>query len=257
MKITVKTNLSALKKQLQQVSKQATFATAMALTKTAVSTREEIKRELPRVIDKPTPYTMNSMYIRKATPKKLEAHVFFKGAGDGDPKQMLHYLNPLVGGGDRRTKRFEGRLIMVGYMKRGERLVPASGADINQFGNVNPGQITKILSQLRTAVVAGDYSNASNSRRSRRKRAEAAYFWSHGPGSTTSHLARGVWLRTKTPAGSTVRPVFLAVNATRYRRILELPRIAQKVMDRDFARHFKDAFAFALKTARPTQGSLF
>jgi hypothetical protein len=278
MQIKIGSNFEDVRRQFAHMAKQVNFAGAVALTRTAVDVKAEIVRQLPRIINNPTRYTMNSLRVSKATRQKLFAEVWFKGADAGDPKAPLHYLNALITGGKRRTKRFEGRLIMHGKLKRGERLVPipkpAGGAEMDAHGNVNTGQITKILSQLKTAVVQGDYSNASDSKRSAAKRAVEQYFWSDGVGTphiyirtskdasgrvvrkrvvSKSALKRGVWVVRRTAFGNAVRPVFIAVTRANYKKSFDMFGIAAQVQQRVFGKHFDKAFQEALKTAIYTQ----
>lgn len=273
MQIKVSHDFDKLKYQMGAMAKQVPFAAALALTKTAVDARAELVRVLPSIIDRPVPYTLNSMYVKKATRNRLEAEVGFKDNYSSDSAaESKHYLMALINGGPRRTKRFEGRLIMTGKLSRGEHLVPTKFADIDAFGNVSRGQITKILSQLKTAVVLGDNSNASNSKRSQAKRAVEEYFWSGGPGTTRTyvrvsrdksgrvtsrrlvtareHLRKGVWMVRRTAWGNAVQPIFYAVNRTRYGRQFDMAGIVDRVQQARFAPNFEAAMATALKTAR-------
>ena len=275
MQIKIDSNFSEVERRFAGMRKQVRFAAAVALTRTASDVRTDVQRKLPSIIENPTRWTMNSMFVRKATAKDLQATIYFKGADEKDPKANVHYLNALIAGGKRRTKRFEGRLIMVGKLSRGEHLVPIpkpdGGAEIDRHGNVNVGQITKILSQLKTAVVHGDFSNASESKRSQSKRAVEEYFWSDGVGtpkyyfrtvkgpdgrpvkkfvSTTSALRRGVWMVRRTAFGNAIRPVFIAVPRTQYKKVFDFYGIAADVQARVFASHFQRAFKDAVSTAR-------
>jgi len=273
MQIKIDTNLAALERQFSGLAKQLRYAAAVALTKTAVDAREELKKKLPSIIDRPTRYTLNSMYVKKAKPSQLESMVGFKDNYSSDsPAESKHYLMALINGGDRRTKRFEGRLIHVGKLSRGEHLVPTRFAAIDAFGNVSRGQITKILSQLKTAVVHGDNSNASDSKRSRAKRSIEEYFWSSGPGTTRSYvrvtrdkkgqvtsrklvttkerLRKGVWMVRRTSFGNAIKPIFYAVPRTRYRKQFNMQGIVDRVQKERFEPNFDAAFTQALATAR-------
>lgn len=273
MQIKIESNFADIQRQFSHMRKQVTFAGAVALTKTAVDARSELVRALPSIIDRPVPYTLNSMYVKKASPSRMESEVGFKdNYSSGSAAESKHYLMALINGGPRRTKRFEGRLIMTGKLSRGEHLVPTKFADIDAFGNVSRGQITKILSQLKTAVVLGDNSNASDSKRSRAKRAVEEYFWSGGPGTTRTyvrvsrdkngrvtsrrlvtareHLRKGVWMVRRTAFGNSVKPIFFAVPRTRYRRQFDLAGIVDRVHKARFAPNFEAAFSNAIKTAR-------
>jgi len=47
-----------------------------------------------------------------------------------------------------------------------------------------------------------------------------------------------------------IRPALLFVSRATYRKVLDLPRLARKVVDRDFGRNFDAALARAIRTAR-------
>ncbi|MBL0918031.1 MAG: hypothetical protein IBJ14_04970 [Hydrogenophaga sp.] len=265
MKINIRENFKAVDDALLEARNQVPFALARALTKTGQQVRDAQRSEIERVFDRPTRYTRNAVFLRTATKQRLEAEVWLK---DGD--RPTHYLLPQIEGGSRPLKRFEQRLVMAGYMTPTERAVPGGGAQLDQHGNMSRGQITKILSQLRTAAVAGDFSNASDSRRSRAKRAKEAYFVSRGPGRwkgigswkgglKSQHLPRGVWVRRSFgPWGTAVKPVLLFVPRATYRPRYHFFELARRVVEQQFEGNFADSWRDAMRSARLAgQGRLF
>ena len=154
--------------------------------------------------------------------------------------------------------------IRTGVMRGDEVAVPGLGAIIDGYGNMSRGQIVKILSQLRAFSAAGFDANATNSRRSKAKRAREAYFVSTGVGThpfgghswskgkQTQHLPRGIWVRLAFGATETaVQPVLLFVKRASYSARLRFHEVAEETVTRVFAGHFDRAFANALRTARP------
>ena len=157
-------------------------AMATALTRTAVAARNEVKREMVRVFDRPTPFTLNSLWIQTATgnastagqdripvpgdnvntrtvrSRYLEAMVYVKDdlAGGGLAKP---YLLPQVEGGSRPIKRFEKLLQDAGAMPRGWFAIPGNGARLDRFGNMRQSQIVEILSRFRAFQLAGSTQN--------------------------------------------------------------------------------------------------
>lgn len=265
MKINITHNFPQVSAALARTERQVPFAVARALTKTAQDVRSAQKREISQVFDRPSPYTRNSVYMRPATKQRLQAEVWLK-----DGNRPTHYLLPQIEGGSRPLKRFEERLVRAGYMQPSERAVTASGARLDQYGNISRGQIVQILSQLKTAAVSGDYSDATNSQRSRAKRAKEAYFVSRGPGSwrgkgawknglKSQHLPRGVWVRRSFGAlGTAIKPVLLFVPRVHYRPRYHFFQLADRVVAQQFGRHFSDSWSLALRTARfSEQGRLF
>ena len=143
-----------------------------------------------RVFDRSTAWTLNSLYVKGATKQSLTARVWFKDYDD--PR---HYLLPQVYGGSRPQKRLEVLLTRLGVMRADERAVPAAGARLDAYGNMGRGQVQQIISQLKGFYLAGASQNASNSKRSRAKRAAESYFASTGKG--THPLGTGAWIRAR------------------------------------------------------------
>lgn len=267
LRINAKVVMADVLKALENAERQVPFALAKGLTATIKDVHAEEQAEMRKVFQAPTAYTMRSLYVRPATKARLEATTWLKTDG-----ARPHYLQPQIEGGGRPLKRFEKRLVMHGLMRQDQRAVPAAGARIDAYGNMSRGQIVQILSQLRTAVVQGDYSNASNSKRSRAKRAAVQYFVSHGNGSRRAgyqgvrgkgamyeqHLPAGVWSRHQFAWGSAVKPVLLFVTRTNYTRRWDFYGVAQRVIDARLPVHMRASVAEALRTARlSVQGGLF
>lgn len=264
MKITVNHTFDRLAASLKGLESQIPFATAVALTRTAQDARANVRTEFKQIFDRPTPYTMNSVFVRGATKTRQYAELWLKGW-----PERSHYLEPQIKGGPRPLKRFENVLAQAGYMTRSERAVPAGGAQLDRFGNVSRGQIVKVISQLRAHNLAGSDQNATNSRRSRAKRATEQYFASKGPGTAygkrswknglkSQHLPRGIYVRRVFAWGTSVKPVFLFVDGANYRARLHLVKIVERTLQTRFPAHFDAAIRQASGTAWfKRQGSLF
>lgn len=262
--IDAKAMVDDVVKALNVAESQLQFALAKAITATAQQVREAERNEMRKVFVNPTPFTLNSLYLRSATKARLQAEVWLKWGS-----QPEHYLLPQIQGGARPLKRFEQRMVMNGLMGPGQRAVPAAGAKLNAYGNMSKGQIVQILSQLRTDVVSGVSQNATNSKRSRAKRSRVAYFVSRGTGSakgrgagarraTVQNLPAGVWARYTFSWGSAVKPVLLFVNGTRYSRRFDFFKVADATVSRAFPGAFEAAARDAMRTARLSQqGGLF
>lgn len=247
--IRVRSDMSAALAALQDVDRQADYALARAMTKTGVDVKAAERELIKQSVDKPTPYSLNAVFLQPATKTRLQARVWLKDTPSGKDNHML----PLIEGGGRPLKRFEQRLRMTGYMAADERAVPGTAAQLDAYGNMSRGQITKILSQLRTAVVQGDFSNASWSKRSIAKRANVAYFCTRaadgqrsgvagrGRAEYPQHLPRGVWERRQHAWGTSVRPVLFFVKSTRYPKALDFYGVGERVVRERFPQHLDDS----------------
>lgn len=246
--ISARTDFSDVLKALDNLERGAPYAMATALTRTAYDVKDAATRAMADLFDKPTPYTLRSMRVWGANKTNLRAIAWLK---DGNRPQ--HYLLPMIEGGDRPLKRFEERLRMLGYMKSSERAVPGTAAQLDNYGNMSRALIVKILSQLKTAVVQGDFSNASESRRSKAKRSKVAYFASAGRGSNVErwrggkmqsfaqNLPAGIWERRVHAWGSSVRPVLLFVSRAKYGKRFDFFGIASSVIAARFPVHIAEA----------------
>ena len=267
LNIGAKVVMGDVLKALEGAESQIPFATAKGLTDTIKDVRDAEVQVMRKVFRAPTPYTLRSLFVRPATKARQEASTWLK-----DGSRPEHYLLPQIRGGQRPLKRFEKRLVMHGFMRPDQRAVPAHGARLDAYGNMSRGQIVQILSQLRTAVVQGDYSNATNSKRSRAKRKAMAYFVSQGKGSRRAgyqgvrgrgvmyeqHLPAGVWARHQFAWGTAVKPVLLFVSGAKYGPRFDFFGVAEKVIKSRLPINMGNAVAHAMRTARlSTQGGLF
>lgn len=250
LNLTISHTLQSVSKSLQKQQKQVRFATAVALTRTAGIAKREVVDAMRKNFDRPTPYTLRSIFTKRATALKLEASAYVKDdyIGGGQNLSTAELLKHQFSGGKREAKRSEWRFRQAGLMSGNEFLVPAKAAKLDAYGNVSKGQMQQIMSQVRVGL--DPYAYASKSKRSQRNQTKAGeYFWSHG--STRGHngnLPRGVWLRKN--GGRFLQPVLLVVKAPNYRRRIDLDKIRQLVITRDFDREFTKALDYALRTAR-------
>jgi hypothetical protein len=249
VRIKVTDNFPDVTRKLVLQQKQARFAAAVALTRTARDVKDAELKEIDRVFDRPTPYTRRSLFMSPATKAKLEAQVWLKDdrAGSGTP--ATRYLLPHIEGGSRGTKGFERALQRQGLMPPGYFAVPASGVKLDAFGNVSKGTINRILSQLRVQTTAGYESRATGSARSKRtiRNQGVEYFAITKP---TGRLKPGIYGRYRFAHGSAVKPMFIYVAGVRYSPRFRFFEVADQVVATSFPRHFEVAFAQALETAR-------
>lgn len=136
-------------------------AVATALTRTAGQVRDQLRAKMSSVFDRPTPYTLGSLFVRPATADRLQASTWVKDESATSKAGIppTKYLLPSIDGGKRKTKRFERALQLAGALPDGWYAVPGPGARLDAYGNVSTGQIIQILSQLRITLVAGSMRN--------------------------------------------------------------------------------------------------
>ena len=208
------------------VRKQIPFATAKALTKTGQKIKIAIVQEMKRVFNNPTPYTLNSLQLTPATKQSLVATVWFKEFG-GKGTAATKYLTPQVYGGSRSMKRSEKKL--------GSYYVPGGAIRLNKYGNITPGNITKIMSNLRLFSEKGFSMN--------RATGSSKYFVIRN---RQGRLIPGVWERTK----KEVKPMLIFTNNPNYQKRLPFFEVAEKVFNATIQQEFNQAFEDAIRTAR-------
>ncbi len=252
MQLSIQNNFPRIKAKIDALGKQARFATAVALTRTAQDVRVGLQKEMARAFDRPTRFTLNSLFLKPATKALLEATVWVK-----DTERPKHYLHPEIDGGPRPQKRFEDLLRQRGILGPNERTVPGKGAKLDSFGNMGRGQIVQILSQLQAFNLSGFDANATNSKRSRAKRAAVKYFYARkgearqGGGSwkrgeKVQHLTSGIYAKTS----KGITPVLIFVNRAQYKQRFRFYQVARKMAGDRFEANFAIEYQKALRTAR-------
>ena len=222
--INVKVSDLGVKEKLMSMSSQAPFATAKALTRTALLVRDGIVQEMRRAFDRPTPYVLRSLQVEPATKQRLISIVRprdFAGKGTA----AWRFLSPQVFGGSRERKRSESRL--------GGDIVPGKGAKLDQYGNISRAQVQQALS-----AIGVRQDSAQNSPRAGRTRGMK--------GGTYFATPRGVLLRRSSNRGD-VAYVLRIVRRPEYRPRLKYFETAKAV----FEKHFRAEFNKAFQAARP------
>jgi len=175
--LDIKSELPKAIRWTDAMTKQLPFAIAKAMTESAKKAQVALKAQIPRYVDRPTPFTMNATFVRFASPKKLEAWVGFKDfASKGTP--ATKYLQPMIAGGPRRQKSSERQLVAAGVIPSGSFIMPAdvTPLKLNAYGNLSGGIYTQMLSRLKALGEQGYTANVSGSERSQAKRSDRDYF---------------------------------------------------------------------------------
>lgn len=245
MKIDIAFSTERLTKKLNDLEKrQLPFATSKALNATAQTIKAEIREAMPRVFDRPTPFTLNSLYLSAATKRNLFSEVWLKDfASKGTP--AVKYLAPEVYGGTRRQKRSERALERAGFLPSGMFWTPGTGAKLDKYGNIPGGRITQILSTLKAFSEVGYMANITE--RSRKRNKKPRPFFVSRPASV--RLPLGVYERYGSRQRK-IRPVLMFVRQPMYRSRLPFFKIARVVYRREFNQQFARAWQEALASAR-------
>lgn len=239
--ISVKSDMDELAKWAKVVAvDQVPFATSLALNMTGQDVKAEFEKVMPSVFDRPTPYTMKGFQLKPSTKTNLQARVGFK-------EDARQYLAPEVYGGTRPAKAVERALQAIGALPSGWVVVPGQGAKLDQYGNVDRGQIVQVLSQLRITMTAGYSRNMSFDARKQiaAQRKAGGRFFVAKPG---GHLHPGVYQREL--IGKNITPVLMFVHASTYKTRLPLQEIGERVVAERLGLNFGVAWQRALASAR-------
>ncbi|MDB0572233.1 hypothetical protein LBW59_15840 [Ralstonia solanacearum] len=266
MKLTVQDNIAAATAAMRdRLGNQLPYAAARALTRTArQAVKPAIIDEMRRVFDRPTPYTLNALYVRSATKAVLEASVGVKDeVGKGTAQER--YLDPQVRGGGRNVKRFESMLRSVGALPADMFLVPGGAAKLDQYGNVSRGQIVEILAYLQAFSLSGFKANSTPETKARRWKGRGktpgyAYFVLSKP---EGKLPAGIYKRINYGASAGhkpwrtahlayggAKPVFVFVRQPAYRKRLPFNEVAERVARARLPEELMQAAQEALGTAK-------
>lgn len=254
MQISIKSDIKNTIRQLAGQQKQVAFATAVALTKTVKEIEAAEYREIKDVFDRPTAYTMNSLYVRTASKTNLQATVMVKDESmkTRNPGQ---YLKPEIHGGARNLKAFEKALRGVGVLPDGYYAVPGSAAKIDAYGNMNRGQIVQLISYFGGFAESGSKANMTDVSRKKFERkqgrsasASKAQFFVGSP--ADGKLPFGIWQRFSFSSGTSIKPILLFVRGVSYQKRFDFVYVANKTFDRNWRKNFDASLAEALRTAK-------
>jgi len=160
-----------LKKQFRDV---LPFAAVVALSRSAVIARDEVKDDMRRVFKNPTPYALGAARAKPATKQTMASAVLLRDFG-GTPAE--NYLGPEIEGGDRHVKASEKALRIVGILPADKFIAPGKGAKLDQYGNQSAGEIVQILSALKAFSQVGYVANRSTRQKlAKRPRPQRQFF---------------------------------------------------------------------------------
>lgn len=249
MKIVISSNAEQVGRKFQDMArKQVNFAIARALSRTAVVVKAAEVREMKDVFDRPTPYALNAVYVKSATKQDLTARVWVKDdTSKGTPANK--FLGPQIAGGLRGLKRFEKALRSKGFLPDGMIAVPASGAKLDAYGNMDRGQIVQMLAYLNAFGEEGYRANMTDKKRKAfRKRQSRAYFVGRP---RDGKLPLGVWQRVNFAQGNALKPILLFVDAPRYEsERFDFFYVAEITVKKTFKPELKASLEHAWATAR-------
>jgi hypothetical protein len=256
VQMSIKADLSRLKAELLLNHKQALFAGAQAVNDVAFKSRLATQAEMRKVFDRPSDYTLRSVYVTKrATKEALSATIEPANFG-GSGVAPQNFIAPEVFGGGRKLKRSEVALQRAGLLPNG--MYTAMPRDpvaeqLDGFGSYKGAFIRQLLSYLQARAGKANMTDKRRAKLEQRGRNDAGQATIGGVVYLVSRggtLAPGIWAKSGT-GGGTLRPVLMFVRAPRYKPRLDLNRIGNETMAQHFAPAFDTRFTAAMATAKP------
>lgn len=223
--------IDAVQRKIEVADKQARYAAAVSLTRTAKVVEKRLQTDMASTFDNPAPWiARQGTFVERADKQTLTARVGIKD------RQALYVKEQFLAGGARGPKPFEKALSGMGVLPAGYRAIPGQGLKLDSRGIPNRAQLSEIFGSLasRMQVAKG---------RGKRMRM-VGYFVV--PVGSQSHLHPGVWWRS----GRAIKPMLVFVRNAGYRKAFDLLQAAREVVNRDFERLFAEAFDNAMRTAR-------
>ena len=252
--INAKFDVKAAVEQLAYAKdKQLPFATSLAINNTAKIIKDREIHEMRDVFDRPTPYVLNSIFIKTSNKQNLTATVGIKDTGR---KPAAKILLAEIDGGSRRLKGYEVALRAAGALPNGYYTVPGEAATMDQYGNIAPSQLRQILSFFRANRDVGYTSNSTDKTRAKlakgsKKRAGISYF-SGSPGD--GKLPPGIWMRTTSSSFTgpvkPLQPILIFVRDVNYQPIYDFDFVAKQAYEQNYNAEFEKAWEFAERASR-------
>lgn len=238
--------LEAVKKAMAENAKKAQYAMVKAINTSAEWAATDVRREMRKVFDRPTPWVLNSLRIKYAKPSAIVAELGFKDINSAENARTMVF--PHVEGGKRHYKAFEARLNQIGLLPAGYNAVPGGAASIDGNGNMSRGQISQLLNVLGAYTESGfNKANLNTIKRlakgNAKKNIYGFAYWVNPVGpQQAKHLQPGVYQRVTTAHGSSLKPVLIFVRQANYRKRLDFYGIVTKTVDKRFEDEFAKAF---------------
>jgi len=237
--------ITAMEKSLALLIGKYDKITAIAMSKAAAAAKDKLATNvLPRIQGGPTNWTVRGLRYWRADRDRLVAAVGWN-YGDNSPTDIGftpkgrgvpsgRYMETLSRGGDRRPKSTELSMRRAGLIRGDQFITPASkGVTLDAQGNLPGAEYRRILSRIKAAG-PGYTSNATGSKRSRRRRAQSDFFVRYGQiGEGAMYVARRV--------GRGFVPALFITDQPNYERKFDIHGIAWAEYRRVFPGMFRAA----------------
>lgn len=205
---------------------------------------KKVRAAMQAVFDRPTLYTLNSVYVLPAKVISTEAFAYVS-IKDWPDKGIAanKYLSPQIYGGARNLKRSEEALMRRGFLPTGSlATAPGKGMKLNAYGNIPGSTMVSILSGLGAFSEVGytasrTVKSAAKKSKSKTKPRQFAVFDPPGKG------VLGVYERYGTDRRK-IKPLIAFVQIPQYKPRLKFHEIILDEYNTKFARLFLEKLQY-------------
>jgi len=256
MSFTVKIEgIEELKASLSDLEQnQFPFAYAKSLTRVAYESRTASINEMPKSLDRPTPFTLKQPYVEAATKTKLYSRLYMKGevVTPGE-----HYLtHQVIGSRARPFRKFEAALYYAKILPPGHYIVPGRSCPMDVYGNIMRSTIIEIMKYF----TEGGYSNINVYTAEKKARLATtkvtatkytigyAYFVVREGDGTKLHP--GIWKRIGQQWSGRIEPIMMFIKSAVYEERYPFYDVGLGSFDEKWKAIFNEEMQNALNTAK-------
>lgn len=239
IQLGIKSNVDEISKAFSRgMERQVPFATSLALNIVAQKAKENLRGEMQRVFDRPTPWTLNSLFVKNSSKRTLTATV---GHKDRVTRGMPagNYLKAQILGGKSDLTPFE-RL-----MGANRDLIPAPSAARDRFGAISKKLMDSIVDSVRRPVY--DPRGVFIIRPGDRSHLEPGIYQRVPIKTKTKRFASGVGV---SGGGSRLKPLMLFKDQVGYSQRYDLEGVVGNTVKTSFDQAFMQAMDRALSSAK-------
>lgn len=234
--IRVKDIDTVIKSELKEWKNRGKKRMSIAMNMTGKQVKEELRKLMPKIFDRPTKWITNGFYLIPSKPDRLTVVIKIKNETfKGTPAANI--LAPHIDGGQRDHKPSEKQLIRTGYLDSNEYIVPSKFYKLNKYGNIQSQQMIKILSAVGAFTESGYDANFRKPNRKRGRpfkgtkplpiQEQEKYFVIKK--GIASHLKPGIYRRKGNRNNTQVEPKIIFVNRVTYKKRFDFFNLTVKL----------------------------
>lgn len=235
LNIEIKTVLGSSIQGIENLSsKNLRFYTSYATRQTGRRVVEDLRSVMRSRLDRPTPYTLNSLKVSQNKKNQdFDSVVEWKTSNSSSTNTGGKYLKPQVFGGQRALKGFEVLLRSRGILPTGFYAVPAKDAPRDAYGNLSRGILVAMLSYL---GALRDQLQNRNVRSKRKTKFDFIVVTDKGTGQN------GIYQTRNTAWGTGLKPIIFFTDRVTYRKRFPFYQVAERISKKFLPLFFREAY---------------